>query len=232
MRRLSEDAMLHRAIAAGTAFRSRLVPVADLLARFFASAPAIDIVPADYLSRFTLELERNRAVLHDGAYGVPEELPRRILDRLARFLDEEGALLLARLSAGCIIEGHGDLRPEHVHLGEPPCVIDCLEFDRTLRLLDPVEELGFLALECGLLGGEETGAFLLARCAAVRPPAPPDRLVAFYTAFRACLRARLSLAHLNEPSPRAPETWRPRALRYLAEADRACARLDGLPGAT
>ncbi|MCU0983423.1 MAG: hypothetical protein MUC89_00580 [Acetobacteraceae bacterium] len=226
MKRLPEEAMLHRAIASGTAGHDRLVPVADLLRRFFAAAQPAEPSPAAYLSRFSCELERNRAVLHDGVYGMPDEQIGHILSRLHRFLDEERALLLTRLSAGCIIEGHGDLRPEHIHLGEPPCVIDCLEFDRALRLLDPVEELAFLALECRLIGGAEAGAFLLARCGSARLPAAPPRLVAFYTAFRACLRARLSLAHLQEAAPREPEKWRPRALAYLAEAERACAMLE------
>lgn len=46
-----------------------------------------------------------------------------------------------------IAEGHGDLRAEHVCLAAPISVIDCLEFDRNLRLLDPAREMALLALE-------------------------------------------------------------------------------------
>ena len=46
-----------------------------------------------------------------------------------------------------VVEGHGDLRAEHVYLGPPVAVIDCLEFSRELRLLDPAEEIALLALE-------------------------------------------------------------------------------------
>ena len=58
-----------------------------------------------------------------------------MLDALDAFLAEERDVLLGRLAEGHVVEGHGDLRPEHVFLGEPPAVIDCLEFDRALRLL-------------------------------------------------------------------------------------------------
>jgi aminoglycoside phosphotransferase family enzyme len=43
-----------------------------------------------------------------------------------------------RIQNGHFVEGHGDLRPEHVCLTHPIEIIDCLEFDRNLRLHDPV----------------------------------------------------------------------------------------------
>ena len=66
---------------------------------------------------------------------------------------------------------------------------------------------------------------MLERCAAALGARPPERLLGFYTAFRACIRARLSIAHLQEPEPREPAKWRPRTLRYLAQAEAACASL-------
>jgi MFS family permease len=41
------------------------------------------------------------------------------------------------------------------------------------------------------------------------------RLLRFYARYRACVRARLALAHLNDPSPREPERWQPLARAYL-----------------
>ncbi|MDJ0389610.1 hypothetical protein QMO56_15950 [Roseomonas sp. E05] len=72
---------------------------------------------------------------------------------------------------------------------------------------------------------------MLERCAAALGGPPPERLLAFYTAFRACLRARLAVAHLQEPEPREPAKWRPQALRYLASAEAACASLRRHPPA-
>ncbi|WP_135467996.1 hypothetical protein [Crenalkalicoccus roseus] len=231
MRRLPEAEMLDTALLRGTAEAARVARAADHLAAFYAAAPPERVAEAEYLGRFARELERNRRTLHDGAYGLPHEAPRAVLDTLDAFLERERAALLARLRQGRVVEGHGDLRPEHVFLGEPPAVIDCLEFDRALRLLDPFEELAFLDMECALLGGAWAGRLVTERCAAALGECPPERLFAFYTAFRACLRARLSVAHLQEPEPREPGKWRPRALRYLALADAACATLRRPPAA-
>lgn len=46
-----------------------------------------------------------------------------------------------RVRAGRILDGHGDLRPEHVALIDPPAVFDCLEFSAELRQIDVVDEL-------------------------------------------------------------------------------------------
>jgi aminoglycoside phosphotransferase family enzyme len=124
-----------------------------------------------------------------------------------------------------LVECHGDLRPEHVCLVDPPVVIDCLEFDPALRQLDPFEELAFLGLECTVLAARWVGPRLTARCARALGDAPPAALLDLYVACRAVLRARLSLAHLLEPDPRTPEKWLPLGRRYL---DLARAALDHL----
>ena len=67
------------------------------------------------------------------------------MQRLAAELD-------SRAARGCVVEAHGDLRPEHVCLLPEPQIIDCLEFSRDFRILDPADELAFLALECERLG--------------------------------------------------------------------------------
>jgi len=225
MRRLPAARMLDAALAAGTATVAEVTRAADHLAAFYARAAAEPPPEAAYLGRFGRELAADRAVLEDPAFAMPDGMSARVLAALGDFLRTGRAMLLARLQAGRIVEGHGDLRPEHVFLGEPPAVIDCLEFDRALRLLDPFEELAFLSLECALLGGAWAGDIFVRRCAAALGEAPPEPLFDFYTASRACLRSRLCLAHLQEPDPREPGKWLPKARRYLEVATAACDRL-------
>lgn len=229
MRRLPEAQMLDVALTRRTATAAAVAAAADHLAAFYVAAPPVAVPEEVYLDRFAQELARNRATLHDGAYGLPPAVPAAVLDTLDAVLATERDLLLAPLRAGRVVEGHGDLRPEHVFLGRPPAVIDCLEFDRALRLLDSFEELAFLAMECSLLDGDWAGTLLLQRCATALGARPPERLLDVYSGFRACLRARLSIAHLQEPVPREPAKWRPRTLRYLAQAEAACARLRSPP---
>ncbi len=219
MRRLPEERLLDRAIAAGTVERRQIAAVADLLCGFYAKAAEAGFTPAGYVAQFAREQAVTEKVLLDPRFDLDHEQLDRVFGLIWRGLREDRALLEARVREGRIVEGHGDLRPEHVCLTEPPVVIDCLEFSRALRLVDPFDEIAFLALECHLLRAGWIGDELMRRCAEAFGDGPPPRLVAFYWAYRACLRARLVLSHLYDPEPREPEKWRPLARRYLDLAE-------------
>ena len=137
-----------------------------------------------------------------------------------RFIDSNIRLLGRR--AARLVDGHGDLRPEHVYLGsrfDAPCVIDCLEFDARLRRLDPVEELAFLALECRRLGAEAFGRGVAQGVLAAMDVRIPESLMHFYMSHRALTRAKLAAWHLRERyRPQVLKHWRDRANSYIQDA--------------
>ncbi len=224
MARVPEDAMLDRAIERGDVTRRDIDAVAGLLASFYRSAEPADVTPDDHVSQFVREHEANRAMLTDPRFDLPHGTRDAALDAVAALLDAEPGPLAERARAGRIVDGHGDLRPEHVCLSDPPTIIDCLEFNRPLRLVDPFDELAFLGMECARLGADWIGPALIADCAAALDDRPSDRLIAFYTVYRACVRARLALAHLTEDEVRESDKWEPRARAYLALAADAAQR--------
>ena len=225
MRRLPDAQMLDTHIREGTVQRAAVEAVADRLAAFYAAAPPVALSAGDYLGRFAGEQAESRRLLRDSAFGLATADVEAVLAPVDALLREAPHMLLARLEAGCIVEGHGALRPEHIYLGDPPAAIDCLEFSRRLRLLDPFEELAYLGMECAVLGADWIGKLLIARCAARLSDPVPPRLVAFYTAFRAAMRARQAVAHLLDHPPREPAKWLPLARRYLAAGALAASRL-------
>lgn len=131
---------------------------------------------------------------------------------------------MARLRQGLVVEGHGDLRAEHVWLGDPITIFDCLEFNKQLRCVDPSDEVAQLSVECDRLNVGWIGRRIRAELAHGGMDAS-DALFCFYRCYRATLKARLLLAHLLEPHPRTPRKWRPLALAYLQIADKEARRL-------
>lgn len=223
MRRLPRERMLDSMIRARTLTPADVEPAAALLARFYGRVARVPIAASAYVDRFAQEIDDNDRELC--LFGMPGDLVARILAEQRRFLETERGQLERRAREGHILEGHGDLRPEHVHLGPPPSIIDCLEFSRALRILDPLDEIGFLAMECERLDAGFVGdIFLSAYLRATGDIAAPD-LFRFYKAFRACLRARIALWHLLEPNPRDPEKWPRLALDYLRLAESCMKRI-------
>jgi aminoglycoside phosphotransferase family enzyme len=219
MRRLPRTQMLDYAIAAGTVQDSALRGLADLLETFYRGAVSIPIDARGYQARFRKEVDENVHALTEPRYGLSPTLVTRIAGAQREFLDRRGALLEARTFAGLIVEGHGDLRPEHVCLAAPPVVIDCVEFNREFRILDSADELGYLAMECERLGAPWAGRALLTYYTTRSGDHPPARLIHFYQSVRATLRAKLAAWHLDDATVRYPSQWFNRAQAYLALAD-------------
>ena len=214
MRRLDRDRMLDAALARGDASEQSLQRVLDLLTAFYASSePAISDT-SSYVRRLEHQAEANAQVLE----SLHVERAATLLGRQRAFLASRQPWLEARVARGCVIEAHGDLRPEHILLAEPPAVIDCLEFDLNLRILDRAEELCFLELECARLGHAATGQWLLRSCLARLSDDAPAPLLHFYRSHRAATRAKLYTWRAREPDGGTPAEWLERSGQYLETA--------------
>jgi aminoglycoside phosphotransferase family enzyme len=143
---------------------------------------------------------------------------RAVVRRLEAFLVRRRSLLRQRVRERRIVDGHGDLRPEHVYTPGVPRIIDCLEFRPDLRQLDPVSELAHLALECRRLGRRSIGPTLLRRYRERTGDRPPPELVHLYGALNAVIRARIAIEHLADPGSRTREELIGRADGYIAIA--------------
>ncbi|MDA1195453.1 MAG: AAA family ATPase [Planctomycetota bacterium] len=137
--------------------------------------------------------------------GVPEVFPARVHDgvrkRILRRLWRERARIRARVAAGRPVDGHGDIRLEHVVLlDEEIGVIDCCEFSTTLRHIDPLSDAAFLSMDLTVRGHPElAAAYERAYLDAASDPDGPH-LLPLYRAYRAHVRAMVDLQ-----SARAPE---------------------------
>jgi aminoglycoside phosphotransferase family enzyme len=222
MRRLPAEAMLDHAIARGTARAADLRRVARLLQRFHACADRVPMTARAYIARFRRRMLANERVLLDRSIGIDRALVQRVARAQGVLLRRLTPLLHDR--AAHVVDAHGDLRPEHVYLGRPAAVIDCLEFDRDLRALDPLEEMAFLALECRRLGGARAARELLAAYARAGGERLAQPLEGFYTSQRAATRAKNAAWHVRDPRITNPDHWRARAESYLDDALAAARR--------
>lgn len=216
MRRLPANRMLDHLMTQKQVSTEDVDAITQLLSDFYSDAPAALVSPADYLSRFQCEQASNREVLLRPQFQLPQAA--LAINRLDMALATGTELLYGRARQQRVLDGHGDLRPEHICMLRPPVAIDCLEFNPQLRQVDPFDELAYLALECAMAGLPWVGERLLRGCAAALHDHPAPALTHLYTAHRALLRARLAMAHLLDSEPRTPTKWAPQATRYIAHA--------------
>ncbi len=220
MRRLAADRMLDRVIATAGLRTTDLDRLAATLAAFFRHAEHRPLADGAYRARLRREIRRNADELRARDLG----LSRLRIAALARaqlgFIARQPRAFAGR--GARLVDGHGDLRPEHVYLGRSAadvCAIDCLEFDRNLRRLDPAEEIAFLALECARLGAAGAAKELIRRYRGVAGDPAPPALMDFYMSRRAGLRAQIAAWHLRDDAfAGQARQWRALAHSYLADA--------------
>lgn len=226
MHRLPGNLMLDHMIASHTVSHQDAARLAGVLVDFYRGAQKSWLTGDQYAGRFASEHEHDKAVLLTASLSLTRA--KGVLDQYDAALDQLHGTLLARVRDGHVVDGQGDLRPDHVCLLATPVVIDALEFSDMLRQVDPADELAFFRLECVLQDADWFGAQVQARTLAALKDAVPPALLAFYTASRALLRARQCAAHLLRRGRRSPEKWLLLAHRYLACAGQSlvdCQRL-------
>jgi len=212
--------MLDERIRRGEIDEAEVRAAALQLARFFAGLPPVEIAPAEYRARLERGVASDRHELSRPELGLPPQRIASIAEAQLAFLAQRADLFDERVRKGRIVEGHGDLRPEHICLVTPPAIIDCLEFAQELRIGDPTDELSFLGLECERLGKPAVGQWFLDAYREVTRDEPPAELLRFHRRYRALRRAVIAVWHLRDPMYRNPEPWLATARHYLDLAAR------------
>ncbi len=220
MRRLPAERMLDAVIQRRALHKEELHQVAVMLASFYREGTPERLGGEQYLRRLMQAVRANQAALAEPAFGLEQRRVRSLHEAQLALLARRAQWFARRAQVGRIVDGHGDLRPEHVCLLSPPVIFDRLEFNRLFRLVDPVDELASLALECERLGASVVEAELFRVYGEVTGDRFGETLVAFYKTYRACLRAKLAIWHLRElPRLQWPK-WQDRSNEYLLLAEK------------
>ena len=220
MRRLPAERMLDAVIRESKVNAEDVRKLSQVLTDFYRFSLCLPISPAEYRRRFEEDIQSNLLELGDNRYALPKAQVDRLAAAQRRFLKEQGFVLEQRARDKRIIDAHGDLRPQHICLTAPPVIIDCLEFNREFRILDPVDELAYLAMECERLGATHIGEEILGYYSDAAGDACPIELIRFYKAFRACLRAKIAVWHIADHQVQDHQRWLRLARTYLDLAER------------
>ena len=221
MRRLPQDLIMDQVLLGSKKVPVDISKLAEALTNFYQRGPSLYISPETYARHLREHVRSNRYELLRSDHGLPESLIKRIHGRQLQFIAFEADLLAQRAHERRIVDGHGDLRPEHICLEANPVIFDCVEFNDELRQVDAVDELCFFAMECDRLGFAEYGDTVINYYAKATDDFAPQRLIAFYKSYRACVRAKVAVLRALQSVGIDRENAKILALEYLEMADRS-----------
>ena len=190
MRRFDWQCTLRSQLEAGPVPAAQLQALGGVIARFHAAngRPGADGRAA--IRRFAHVLASNVQATASAVPGLfPAPVHAALVSSLAAQLRQLRRALAARISADWGVNGHGDLRLEHVLLeaGPGPLIVDCVEFNAGLREVDGASDLAFLVMELQASGHAEQVEALLAGYGRPIDPA----VLHLFCAYRAHVRAKV-----------------------------------------
>lgn len=226
MNLLDEAHFLDRRIREGAVGAEDIDRVVDVLATFYrAQAPTPEAAAWGRTAALRQSTDENFRqterfvgdLLTHAAFAALQTSAERFYAGRARLLNH-------RRASGRIVDGHGDLRLEHVYL--PPdgadvasraCIYDCIEFNDRFRYVDVASDVGFLAMDLDVQGRPDLARRLCRRLAERLDDPDMAALLDFYKGYRAYVRGKVeAMRSLEEEVPEAERfASRCRARRYF-----------------
>jgi uncharacterized protein len=231
MRRLDDDAMLERRVVSGRLEPSAIRAIAKRLSEFHASAGRDKSWQYGSASAVWRLVIGNLGEC-EGFIGAT--LEREVFDELDAFcrgaITAHWELINARARGVRVCDGHGDLRAEHVSLaGGRIDVIDCVEFNESLRYGDVALDIAFLAMDLDRLGARPLSREFVRAYVDVSRDEDLASLLPLYKCHRAIVRAKVASisAAARDASADNVEKSRLKARKFFAlarEYSRSAAR--------
>jgi aminoglycoside phosphotransferase family enzyme/predicted kinase len=238
MRRMPAESSLAQLVSSEPEFvwDPKLRTVADTLVRFHTGADRSDVISnVASIERVTGQFEANVTATARFVGTVLESSAHdKVVRGVRRYLAGRGPLFSARIAAGQICDGHGDLQASDIYcLDDGPRILDCLEFDDELRYGDVAADVAFLAMDLERLGAPSAAERFVWHYEESAGAQLPSSLLHLYVALRAYVRVKVACLRHEQGDPLAA----PEAAKLLALAqthlERARVRLvlvGGLPG--
>ena len=134
---------------------------------------------------------------------MPERFPRSVHEglrrRLWRRLWQSRHAIRRRIAEGRMVNGHGDMRLEHVvrYKGRS-VVVDCVEFSPMLRHIDPLSDVAFLSMDLVHYGRSDLADLLEHHYLEETADVDAAQLLPLYRAYRSHVRACVHVARAGQ----------------------------------
>ena len=206
MEQLEERYFLHRLIEDGKLTEGLLDRVTDKLASFYLSQdPKPEISKWGKVDRVKVNTDEN---FEQTESFVGDTLERNTFEAIRKytngFLERNAALFEKRVAENRIVDGHGDLHLDHIHISPGQVrIYDCIEFNDRFRYGDLAADLAFLAMDLDFINRWEAERYFTGRMSEeLEDPDLPD-IIDFYKCYRAYVKGKVkSLQSTEEEVPK------------------------------
>jgi hypothetical protein len=195
MRRLPQERMLDRQLAAGGVDTRAIELLARQVAAFHRTADRGPEVQAAGAPGRLAELVRAnfRELVALPGHGLSAPLLAALARTAEADLQRILPLLAARAAAGHVVDGHGDLHARNICMTVPPAIYDCIEFAPEFRCGDVATEVAFLAMDLRYRGAAALATAFVDAYVAASGDAGLRAVLMPLVRYRAVVRAKVAV---------------------------------------
>lgn len=220
MKRLSEEHFLHSFIERGELGRQQLDRIAAKLAEFYKSQkPGEEISQWGEIDKIRYNTDENFRQTKDfvgdmidgNSYNAIKQYTNQYYGRFDYIFDR-------RIEDRRIVDGHGDLHLEHIHITpEKVRIYDCIEFNDRFRYGDTAEDLAFLAMDLDFNECRQEERYFVEKMADLLGDKDLPLHIDFYKCYRAYVKGKVKglQAGEEEVGEKAREKARNKAREYF-----------------
>lgn len=198
MRRLPERHFMLRHLERGEVFAHDVDRIVATLAPFYAAQkPSREIEEWGRVAKLKISTDENFRQTQD-FIGVTISRPAFEAIRVytSAFYRRHAALFAGRIREHRILDCHGDLHLDHIHLSPSRLTIyDCIEFNDRFRYIDVANDAAFLAMDFDFHARAGLARHFATRIAAALGDPGLLRLLDFYKCYRAYVRGKVESFH-------------------------------------
>ncbi|MDX1636352.1 MAG: AAA family ATPase [Balneolaceae bacterium] len=201
MRKLPEQYFLHTIIEEGSLSRTHLDRVAGKLAGFYSGQhPDSAILEYGTIEKIKYNTDENfRQTTSFVGQTIDRHAYRAIQAYTDRYFEENRPLFESRMAKQRIVDGHGDLHLDHIHITpEKVRIYDCIEFNERFRYGDLAADLAFLAMDLDFNGCWREERYFVDTMAKKLDDPDLYQLIDFYKCYRAYVKGKVKSLQSTE----------------------------------
>lgn len=220
MKQLADEYFLHTYIDRGTLKKEHLDRVADKLAAFYLEQTSdpqiekwgrIENIRVNTDENFNQTRDFTGETIQENAYEAIKYFTNK-------YFEKNQELFERRIAEERIVDGHGDLHLEHIHITpERVRIYDCIEFNDRFRYGDLAADLAYLAMDLDFNDCWREGRYFVDQMSMKLDDRDLLRIIDFYKCYRAYVKGKVkSMQSVEEEvDPKDRQTAASLARRYF-----------------
>ncbi|WP_138431446.1 AAA family ATPase [Fodinibius saliphilus] len=201
MRLLPEEYFLHTYLEDGSLTYDQLNRLANKLAEFYdGQDPDEEVLRWGKIENIKVNTDEN---FEQTKAFIGETIEQNSFDAIRHFTNEyfnqHQSLFEQRVQDKRIVDGHGDLHLEHIHITPDKVQIyDCIEFNERFRYGDLAVDLAFLAMDLDFNNRWKEERYFIDRMAKILEDPGLLSIIDFYKCYRAYVKGKVKSLQSGE----------------------------------